>query len=1105
MGAETSKIEAPQEFGQSGNGFQILSPMSELSCPSDIHRINRLRAEDRSRVPSTSDPSRRMSKTVTKTLHRSQKPSSSGVPPPSHFYFPTKETEKAVERAERKGLQSEKENERPKIIEKTKKMLKKTQKAMTGCFAEDHAVQLEEAQRMEEAKHHPTLGIARKVLPPKASSSKHVDEYDAKPQQRRTRSSSAKAEAETDSQPVVESAKKAAPVSFAQVALHQADDYFTRLTMGSADESPYVQNKAFQREVPSALGKDEPDSPLSALSLEEKNGPTSIDSIIESSLAESDVQRNRHSLSSTVSDQEKGFLSPSNSVLQYQRAIGTVAETPGYYPEDDDDDSDPVFSDDVNEEVQDQGQLATIAEKGDDESSALSDNNSKNKNTISAFRPRNSLRSQKTEQSVLALATYNASGEKVSKLESLFRPVLPALSADDAQTAGSYDQWEIKVTESAPSVMETTDYRSMAMRHGSPEHQNMTALEKKLGGFSPSMMSIDSQVNVSPAMSKQTVSNQARDNGEFLFAADGKESEHLLKLKARAERDNDHFSINTIGARSRLSNRVGAKAVAIPDMASMMDDQSQYSKDSSRRVRFSLLDAVSASVGLAPKESIDVPTIEGTLSDLTDGRRSSHSGVAKKSSSLETVPLTSVGSYKNNGVKSNSPYLRFQSAKTKFQSEAFVEVPAIQNKVSDLTDTNRSSIESGKSIPQDVAEEAESKTPEPVSGDSPMQVHWSYSLKDGDLSAVTPHFSRGAKQATKSPYIRFENAKNKFSGNPADTTALVKKETALVKKDTALVKKKTSIVKKETALVKKSAPFKSPRSSRPVKVSRPLKSGGSVANKIQELNQRVVDAKIDRKAHRWLKSNPRKYGVIASNAVRTRAIASYKTDVVGIERINYMSAAKFNSIPIDDDSSVDSSIAESYKSKKSVTFAEPEPLLNLTSGPHTHEEYDDDEASKLSTDDMSKLTADSSIATLRQAHYSMPNNYSTTARISEGTYSTASSGFTNVKKQVFRGSVSTSGRSRLSTSGRSHRSISSHGGSTTMSSILDKENSTFQFRANANTVKPTEQTIVVKPDQTSGQAQTWRTLAAAAHLRDSEKKQTRKGLAVKNGNKLAIA
>lgn len=1124
MGSETSKIEAPEEFGQTGNQFQIISPVSDLSCPSDIHRIHRLRSQEhRNPLPGISDPSRRISKTVTKSLHQKKHHSSSGgegVPPPSQFYFPTKETERAVERAERRSLQSEeKENERPKkIIQKTKKMIKKTQQVMSGCFAEDHATQLEAAQRLEETKHYPTLGIARKVIP---KTSKHVSEYDARPlysnnEQRRNKSlsnSTAKAP-EDDSRPLLESAKKSASFTLAQAALHQAEDYFTRLSTGSVEESPYVQNKKFHN-VRSTLGKDEPDSPVSGLSLEEKKDDASVGS----SLAESDVKRNRHSISSTRSDLEHGLLSPTNSVLEYQKAIGTVAETPGYYPEDCDDYSDPVFSDDVNEEAQVQepaqasNGLATIVEKGDDESSAFSDLRAKENNTLSAFRPRNSS---------IALTTYDSSGRKVSKLESLFRPVLPTLSADDAQTAGSYDRFEIKVTESAPSVMETTDYRAMALKQASPEGQNMTALERKLGGYSPSMLSIDSQVSASPAMTKDTVSVQARDNGEFLFAPDGKESKLLLKLKAKADRESDKYSINTTGARSRLSNRVGSKAVTIPEKGSWaMDDQSQYSKDSSRRVRFSLLDAVSASVGLAPKESIDVPTIESSMSDLTDtlGCRLSHSGINKEVASLETVQLTPPETeieensrsgqwgYKNDRVTpyregmeskkaSNSPYLRYQSAKTKFESDAFVEVPAIQNKVSDLTDATRSSIESAKSSPEAVQEEEESESPE--------QVNWSYSVKDGNLTAVTPHFGKGAKNTTKSPHIRFENAKNKFNGNPTQSTALVRKETAVVKKETA-------IVKKETTFVKKNVPYKSPRSSRamPVKVSRPLKYGGSVASKIEELNQRVVEAKIDRKNHRWTKSNPRKYGVIDSNAVRTRAIVQYKTNVVGLDKINYMSAAKFNSIPIDDDSSVESSVADSHKSKKSVTFAEPAPLLKLTSGPQNNEEHDDDDASKFSTDELSKLTADStSVATLRQAQYnmphgySMPKNFSQASRVSEGTYSTASSGFTNVKKQVFRGSVSTSVSSR--------RSISSHDESTTMSAILDKENSTnLHFRANANTVKPTEQSIVVKPVQyqsnaqsTPGQAQKWRTLAAAAHLRDSQKKQFpnngRKGLAVKN-------
>ncbi len=1122
MGSETSKLQAPEEFGQSGNQFQIVSPKSDLSCPSDFHRIQRLRSQQNQQpkpLPAVADPNRRMSRTITKTLHHPPK-KPSGVPPPSQFYFPTKETERAVERRERSSLESEKEkeNDRPKMIfQKTKNLLRKTHEAMAGCLADNHAVDHEAQQRMDECKHYPVLGIARKVLPQK---SLDVSDHDVKHSFKTSKDSST---TQDNSKSPPKEVKQSAGYNKAQATLHQADDYFTRLSGGSVDESPYVQNKAFKDTAP-ALVHDEPDTPVSNLFIEREERSVfsrTVDSIIGSSLVESDMNRNRQSRSPTKPKKEVAFQSPSNSALEYQKAVGTIAETPGYYPEDDDEDSDPVFSDDALEEDHPTNALTTIAEKADDESSATSDLRPDGTNAVTAFRPR--------QHVVYPLTDHEPADRRVSKLESLFRPVLPSLSADDAETAGSYDPWEIKVTESAPSVIESADYRMMALgrKNGSNEYMKMTALEKKLGGHSPSMLSIDSQVDASPAFSKEMVSKQAQYNSDFLFAADCKKSKLAFQAKGRADRESDIFSISTISARSRLPDHAGTKAVVIPHNKSLIayDDQSQYSKEVDRQVRFSLLDAISSSVGLAPKESIDVPTIESRMSDLTDtlGRRRSSVSTTRSSvdritkitsndaSSLDTVPLSENSYNVKTGARSkkdsNSPYIRFQSAKTKFQSHAPVEVPEIQNKISDLTEDTvdfkgRASAGSFNSIPEPIPEEAEIYAPESVAGKSEAtQIHWSYSVKEGNISAVTPYFGKDTKHATKSPYIRFENAKSKFSG---------KEE----KKVNSLAKKETAILKKETSIVKKKSPYKSPRSIRVnqgIKIPRELKPGGSVASKVQALNQRVVEAKLDRKKHRWTKSNPRKYGIIESNAVRTRAIVQYKTNVIGLDKINYMSAAKFNQIPIDDDDSTIGSHTDS-QSKKSVKFMEPAPLLQLTSSQHTIDpEYDDEVASKVSAGDWSKLTADTaSVATLRQVRSYIPNSYSTTAngRISAGTHSTTSSGFTNVKKQVFRSSASSS-------ESKQH-SLASHGESTTMSSILGKENSNYlAFRAAAKSVKPTEQAIVTKTDlhlsptqRTPMQAQKWRTLAAAAHLRDSQKKQNhgkaRKALAVKSANTLPL-
>ena len=1071
MGSETSKLQPPDEFGQSGNQFQIVSPVSDLSCPSDIHRINRLRNQHRG---SSSIPDRRLSKTVTRSLSNINQ-AGGGVPAPARFYFPTQETENALDRAEERrasqppsqGGEDDKENRRQdklllkskkiskKVLKKTKKALKKTHEIFQGCFNDEHAVQLELAQRAEESKHrseettkhHPTLGIAHKVV----AQNKHLNHLNTRavykamedpsvtpPGSKHERPThvgyhvpSTQKKPYSEARPLLDSSSND-DNSFKHPALHEADDYFSRLSTGSTETSPFVENKTMLKSMPSTAATEELYSPVSNLFEDDEANDASP------------VQRERRSNASTKAKEQRSFPSPT-----YHNAIGTIAETPGYYAEDEEDedeDLDPSVSDDAKEkhvktaeELVDEitakanRALATIAEKPDDEYSNTSASQSKGKNVKSAFRTR------RASQTNVSVSSHNAADRKVSKLESLFRPVMPAWSADDAQSTESYDRYEIKVTESAPDMLEGTRRASSS--------REMTALEKKLAALGrTSMLSMDSQA--STAMTNSMLTKQAQNNGEFLFSEDGK---HVKMLKSNGH--TEAASINTLGSRNRLSNRPAAKAIMIKEKI-----PSVSVGEVERRSRFSLLDAVSASVGLAPKESIDVPSIESRMSDATKTRYSEPA-----IPSLETVDYSAS---ENN---------------MEFLSDAQIDVSEIQTKPSDLTEDSvshvgRASSGSSHHVPETIPEDDEN--PESVSGD-PQQVHWSYSMKEGGDSAVTPYFGKDVKNTTKSPYLRFENAKSKFGAN---SNALIQKETAIVKKETAIVKKKD-------------VPYRSPRSNKvkPAGIKlRPLQPGGSVANKIQALNQRVVDAKIDRKMHRWTKSNPRKYGVVESNAVRTRAIVQYKTDVIGLERFNYMSAAKFNSLPIDDDdeTSVGSSAAASRQSKKSVTFADMQPssLLQASSQQNSGTEFEDEEA-----DDVSKLTLDS--------HY-VPKTYSTGTRVSESTYSTSSSGVTNIKKQIFRGSAASS-ESTI-------KSLASNGASTTMSSILEKENVNYSgFRAGAKTVKPTELSNITKDHLhlSPVPAQKWRSLAAAAQTRDSQRKPintgtSHHGLALKNRNVL---
>jgi hypothetical protein len=321
---------------------------------------------------------------------------------------------------------------------------------------------------------------------------------------------------------------------------------------------------------------------------------------------------------------------------------------------------------------------------------------------------------------------------------------------------------------------------------------------------------------------------------------------------------------------------------------------------------------------------------------------------------------------------------------------------------------------------------------------------------------------RSVTNATKSPFVRFKSAKNKFA-NP--TT--------------------------------KALPVKRPKTKNLIKVK---KAGGSVvSSRIADLNGRVREARRLKKKHRNSgMGNPRKYTVVETNVIRTRSIMNYKTDMIGLEKRNAMGFAKFNRIPdlSDDELSLGSEPADI-----SVERYDINPPMFAPSDQGHYFEHDTNEEDE---DDISKLSKDSTVATVRQEKQSDIRIYQ--PRASETTHSTASSGFSKVRKQVFHTTNSGGSRSR--------KSVSSYGESTTMSSILGKENENYlPFRSAVNTVKPTEQHIVTEPEalhlsptqRTPMQARKWRSLAAAAKQRDSQKKpsgsKVRKGLSVRHSNK----
>jgi hypothetical protein len=1071
MGSETSKpLQPPSDWERNGDDFNIISPTSDISNPSDIHRVYHSSQKENRRGSSVA---------VTKAV-TSHNPHSN-IPAPSNFYFEDKQT---------KGI---------------KKMIKKSKKAMAGCFVNETSnhnnnnANNNNHHHRHHRHHHQVV-----QLQPVPQQQRHRPRHG---QQKSLNGFQEERLLEHKLSNISEeSMQDSNGTNYPEHALHQEDAYFDRLGGYGCNNiqhaSPYVSttNNTTTR---LAVNHQDKASPITSLFLQQHQQQQERIQPREFSMS-STFQRPRESTaSSNASSGPKESSTEKPTRLSSHSSRSTRSGGPTMSS---------LIQNTSNMDLKPRKKTTsqpTFKEGTDDASSNLSYGsygirNKKNTETVFRATDTASLRQVATlnqrrqsrtsygSKSTSTRSSKSSQGTKVSKLESLFRPVLPALSADDATTT-SYDPFEIKVTESAPSQLES--YPKLAC-----DTASTTSAANKLALISPSMLSIDSQTNPSPSMVKVLLSNQAVTNGEFLFAAEyGKGNQ---RVPNKSSRDSAVFSIDTLGARSRLSLR-SAKAVAIlPKQSAAVQKSNDHVADSDdtskKSVRFS-------------GQTFDIPAIESKISDLSDdlGDYESRSSPIheetipeeeeedeeledQEDNDTNNTPEDRVrwaytvkdgrshvtpfieGASKSMKNVTNSPHVRYQAAKDKWESQDIDEsnIQDIYEESEDQTDDvsdlgsnistsnhHRLSAGSGRSkqsagsIPKDsviqVDEQEDNETPA-------TQVHWSYSS-----NGVTPHLNKSkVAGTTKSPMNRFKLARSKFGAV-------------------------------------KELPIKSPRA---IKLKR-KGAGGVVTAKIEALDRKVIEnRRMKRKRKKKSAANPRRFGVISSNYIRTQKINGYQATRVDMDKRNLMGAAKFNKLPDyddDDASSVQSSVfMEEQRQQHYHQQEEPQQRY-----PHDEDQeetidtYDEESMAEESMDTNSRRHSVGTISTVLQEKRVPASVLSRVpSRVSEGSYSTRtsgsseSSGLSRVKKQVF--------------NGNNRYSLSSNG--TTLSSIIDKENQNYlPFRSGNNTVNPVKQqqkqqqqqqqqqkSLFTLPEtlKASEQPSKWRSLAAAAQEKDSHLK-----------------
>jgi len=863
----------------------------------------------------------------------------------------------------------------------------------------------------------------------------------------------------------------------ASIALHQEDIYFARLSLSPSAQhgaSPFVQNGSNNR-VTSILNskKTDPDLRTNVESTPTDRKRMSVDSPMDTPVSDlfsasgSLVEKSDNNYLIESIKNNNNNSSPVSSLMRFYTKTGPMKTSQKSYCSDEDEAEVQFFTDEQSEassQITGNGGMPEkdiMRRQSQESHSSLYTVESKTYNFVDGkdlkllVHDDGVVRDKETD----ALSSYIRSTDKgeepkrsrnkktkqgkpkVSKLESLFRPILPALSTDDAQSISSYDPYEIKVTESAPGIIQAANYMSLGVRRSSPSSGSTVQSKKKTSlSSSKSVISIDTQRESYPTTAKHMVSSQADINSEFLFTDDY--GPVVVAQNPDKPRNFATFSISTAEARSRLPHKSTQKGVDI-SMRTRENELDNISVDnnslkSERRVRF-----LKDSIHLLPDEDQELSKVEGIecMVDVTGQPTTAlpHYGtegndLGERVNSDEDIMIYPEDEELE--VKSNKelPCSRFQDTRHNVGAQIgrvdsvaeSIDLPEVERKMA-----NRRSLESVRSfrsnysIPESILEEDEEERTVASSG----SVHWTYS-KNG----VTPFApGRSAANPAKSPLFRYRDAKTKFN-----TQNLI-------------------------------LPEKSPKKS-PAKVLR-RGSGGLVSIRIHELNNRVTEVRKLKRMRKKM-TNPRLHTHNFDNTqpVRNRALINYKTDIASanLEKSNYLMAAKFNMIPDDDDD--DESTFSAGTIQNTIIASE--------------RGAEDDDASR-----MSEMTSVASVATVRQHRDSCGHSMSSRT--------TASSGLSNLKKQVFRAS---NGTKRLA-------SISD---STTISSIIDKENENYlPFRSTCKVVKPNEQHFGATPavlhltPSKGTPAMKWRSLAAAAAEKDALKASTSKAkkvLSIRNMN-----
>ena len=1144
MGSEESKpiVDPPEDWEPKGatKSFEIISPCSDLSNPSDFNRVRynphpphpqQLRYQNQPphhRAAEASTPFSPNAKPLSRKgyknnlpiavkVRKSRSSSTSGdgkgeVLPPGAFYFPTKESERRLDRGlgfvkkERRSDQAanlekhkdgnNKENKFQRVSRQAAKkiMIKKkiALKMIIACLDEKSNRREEDGGDVDDepkliSAEELTMARPREERKPSTStarSRRRSEQIEDVPLRKFKKDSemqkgnndiSDNVKYDMDADEIMMENQRNQMERATSAALHQEDAYFDRLSLSSSanhGSSPFVNNGVACNRVTSILRSSLPDSIDTPI-----NSP--ISDMFSANNSIPDMRDNEALLDTTKNNINS---SPVSSLMRFYTNTGPMdSSSPESYCSDENeaDTQVQVFSDEQSDtetpESEDlkrqshetHSSLYTAESKsykkvdGKDLKLLVHDDKVNHQEESDIF-PH--LRPEVKKVSAKNIAKSRKKSEdkepKMSKLESLFRPILPALSTDDAQSLSSYDPYEIKVTESAPGVIQAANYISLGLRNN------------ELAKLSPSMsiLSIDSQQDPSPSLAKHMVSNQAQRNGEFLFANDYGPvviAQDPNKLRGSATT----FSISTAAARSRFSQRSTQKGVDIPMRGFKETDDGSvdhYSHRSERHVRFS-----EDSTPLSKETDLDgvedVSDVEGDLLDAVESFAEAEETLEKLDSEeyeqrvesnlsgiIEDTNEDTEISVEHEDLEVDQ--MNYHQIRKKFGTTTAcggsfaesIDLPHFENKLSNLSDTascrGRKSSESAQSVRthrtiDSIPEEDEKVDQSP----DDTSIHWTY-----NETGVTPYVEgKSTANATKSPYYRFKDAKNKF--NTQDLPRRKSPGKGRSPKNTKVVKRRSSI-----------------SAASPAKILR-QGSGGLVSTRIHELNSRVTEIRKLKRMRKKMK-NPRLHTHNFDNKqpVRNRALINYKTSTFSANTgmSNSLMAAKFNVIPdVDDDedslfSSGTSDIADSKK-----------------------EDVEDDDATQCSR--MSEMTGVTSVATVRQIR-----NHTTTAmlRCSMSSGTTASSGFMNIKKQVFRGSDGTISLK----SNRSNRSES-----TTLSSIIHKENENYlPFRETSHhIVKPSEQHFGAPPashylppsKEPPVQAMKWRTLAAAAAEKDALK------------------